>query len=74
MAPSLRSSRLPQSLNTLTGLLEAHSENIWEAFEFNEVEIELLLDWLREGRYGAIRTVYQEVHVYFQPFKAEMHS
>lgn len=29
--------------------------------ESNDVEIDILLDWLREGRYGAIRTVYQEV-------------
>ena len=32
--------------------------------EFNEVEIEILLDWLRDGRYGAIRTVYQEVRTF----------
>ncbi|KAF9519712.1 hypothetical protein BS47DRAFT_1082271 [Hydnum rufescens UP504] len=61
VAPSVRSSRLPQSSVTLTGLLESHSESIWECFDFNEVEIEILLDWLREGRQGSIRAVYQEM-------------
>ena len=57
----MRSSRLPQAINTLSGLLEQHSEAIWEAFNFNEVEVEVLLDWLRDGRRGSIRNVYQEV-------------
>ncbi|KAF8339910.1 uncharacterized protein EI90DRAFT_3242825 [Cantharellus anzutake] len=51
----------PSAVNTLSGLLEQHSEAIWDAFDFNEVEVEVLIDWLRDGRRGSMRGVYQEM-------------
>ena len=58
---SMCSLHLPQAINTLSRLLEQHLVAIWEAFNFNEVEVEVLLDWLCDGHCGSIRNVYQEV-------------